>query len=30
MLEIVAWGYDDDAAAEAAAREQLSKIVKPS
>jgi exosortase len=30
MLEIVAWGYDDDNAAEAAAREQLSKIVKPS
>jgi exosortase len=30
MLEIVAWGYDDDGAAEAAAREQLRKIVKPS
>lgn len=29
MLEIVAWGYDDDAAAEAAAREQLSAIVRP-
>ncbi len=29
MLEIVAWGYNDDAAAEAAAREQLSRIVKP-
>lgn len=30
MLEIVATGYDDDASAEAAAREQLSKIVRPS
>jgi exosortase len=30
MLEIVASGYQDDAAAEAAAREQLSKIVRSS
>jgi exosortase len=29
MLEIVAWGYDNDEKAEQAAREQLSKIVKP-
>ena len=28
MLEIVAWGYDDDAKAEQAALEQLSKIVR--
>ncbi|MFL6583033.1 MAG: exosortase/archaeosortase family protein [Chthoniobacterales bacterium] len=30
MLEIVAWGYDEDGDADAAAREQLSKIIKPS
>jgi hypothetical protein len=29
MLEIVAFGYDDDATAEKAVREQLSQIVKP-
>jgi exosortase len=29
MLEIVAWGYDDPAKAEAAAIEQLRQIVKP-
>ncbi|HVF73126.1 MAG TPA: exosortase/archaeosortase family protein [Chthoniobacterales bacterium] len=29
MLEIVAWGYDDDAKAEAAAVEQLRQIIKP-
>ncbi len=29
MLEIVAWGYEDDAAAEAAVRAQLQKIVSP-
>jgi hypothetical protein len=28
MLEIVAWGYDDDEKAEQAALEQLSKIVR--
>lgn len=30
MLEIAVFGYNDDAAAEAAAREQLSTIVRPS
>jgi exosortase len=30
MLEIVALGYDDDAAAEQAVREQLARIVRPS
>ena len=29
MLEIVAWGYDDDAKAEQAALEQLRQIVRP-
>jgi exosortase len=29
MLEIVAWGYDDSAKAEAAAIEQLRQIIKP-
>jgi exosortase len=29
MLEIVAWGYDDPAKAEAAALEQLRQIIKP-
>jgi hypothetical protein len=29
MLEIVAWGYDDDAKAEQAALEQLRHIVRP-
>ena len=29
MLELVAWGYDDDAQAEAAALEQLRQIIKP-
>jgi hypothetical protein len=29
MLEIVAWGYDDEAKAEQAALEQLRQIVKP-
>ena len=29
MLEIVAFGYDNDAAAEEAVREQLSRVVKP-
>jgi exosortase len=29
MLEIVAWGYDDPAQAEAAALEQLRQIIKP-
>jgi hypothetical protein len=28
MLEIVVWGYDDDAKAEQAAIEQLSKIIR--
>lgn len=29
MLEIVAWGYDDEEKAEEAALEQLRKIVSP-
>jgi hypothetical protein len=29
MLEIVAWGYDDEAKAEQAALEQLRQIIKP-
>ena len=29
MLEIVAWGYDDSAKAEAAVVEQLRQIIKP-
>jgi hypothetical protein len=29
MLEIVAWGYDDAAKAEAAAIEQLRQIIRP-
>ena len=29
MLEIVAWGYDNDEKAEQAAREQLGKIIWP-
>ena len=29
MLELVAWGYDDPAKAEAAAIEQLRQIIKP-
>jgi hypothetical protein len=28
MLEIVAWGYEEDAAADSAALEQLSKIIQ--
>jgi hypothetical protein len=29
MLELVAWGYDDDAKAEQAALEQLRQIIRP-